>query len=247
MPPRFVNEATLLEREHELLDAALKIISQVGLVGLTMDKLVAGVGYSKGTVYNHFSSKEDVFAGLCNRNMKNVASLFVRAVAIPTLTFREHMTALGFAYMLSILMAPENLTLLMQSKTDMFEKASKARQEEHERIDAELFGIVQSVIHSAVVEQELSLESVGMTIDEVTFAFWATTFGTVGLLLNGARRCSITHALELENRVISNGQLIMNGLGWRQASRDVDELLLYLKTKVFKTEVDELSQKGFTL
>ena len=49
-----------IEREQLILDAARNIINQEGWEHLTMERVAAAVEYSKGTVYNHFSSKEDV-------------------------------------------------------------------------------------------------------------------------------------------------------------------------------------------
>ena len=116
MPPRYIDEAALQARETIILDQALVIIRAQGIVGLTMDKLVAKVSYSKGTVYNHFSSKEDVLAGLCNRNMRSVLTLFIRAAAIDACA-RDRMTAICFAYMLSVLLSPQHFALVMNAKT----------------------------------------------------------------------------------------------------------------------------------
>ncbi len=246
MCPRFIDKAALQARENELLDCALDIISTQGVVALTMDKLVGSVSYSKGTVYNHFSSKEDVFAGLCNRNMKRVSELFARAVSIADASCREQMTAIGFAYMLSVLISPQHFTLVMHAKTEMFEKASPARREEHDRVDAELFGIICGVIDDAITHQELTLAE-GVDSKQVSFSMWAMSFGTIGLLLNGETACSTTTGMMLENRVIAHGDVVMDGLGWRRSQRHPDEFLQYLKTDVFQEEVSSLLQQGLDL
>ncbi len=246
MPPRFVDEATLLAREKEILDKALEIISSQGIIALTMDKLVSSVNYSKGTVYNHFSSKEDVLAALCNRNMSSVSELFERAASIAGVSARERMTAISFAYMLSVLMSPQHFTLVMNAKTEMFEKASEACRNEHKRLDEHLFGIICGVIQCAIDDQELKLRE-GVDVQQVSFSAWSMAFGTIGLLLDGEKACSSTTGMMLENRVIEHGNIVMDGLGWAKSNKSTDDFIQFLKTDVFASELEQLAAKGVFL
>jgi AcrR family transcriptional regulator len=52
------------QRRAEILEAALGCFSERGFHATTMDQLVAASGLSKGSLYWHFDSKEDVFLGL---------------------------------------------------------------------------------------------------------------------------------------------------------------------------------------
>lgn len=245
MSPRHIEHAALEAREEELLDQALKIISEQGATALTMDKLVASVNYSKGTVYKHFSSKEDVFAGLCNRNMRWILTLFLRVSAIDACA-RERMTAIGFAYMLATLLAPQNFLLVMHAKTALFEKASEARREEHTKIDEQLFGVIIGIIGDAIEQQELTPSE---SIDEkkISFSLWSMTFGTIGLLLNGDAACSHSSGLTMEDRVLQHGNIVMDGIGWAPSKRKTTELVTWLKTDIFKEEVKALKKSGIDL
>lgn len=246
MSPRYVDEVTLQAREREILDRALEIISTHGIVALTMDKLVASVGFSKGTVYSHFSAKEDVFAGLCNENMCRVAALFTRAATTTGLTARERMVAISFAYMLSVLMAPQHFALVMHAKTEMFEKASLERKEEHDRLDEKLVNIISGVIEQAIVGKELVLQE-DSNVQEVSFATWAMAFGTISLLLNGEKACSSLTGLVLENRVIAHANIVMDGLGWAKSKNNQNDLLSRLKEEVFVGEMEILEKIGINL
>ncbi len=245
MSPRYIDEATLKAREEEILDRALEIISKNGIVALTMDKLVASVSYSKGTIYNHFSSKEDVLAGLCNRNMRSVMNLFLRAVDIDG-NSRDKMTAIGFAYMLSVLLSPQHFALVMNAKTELFETASEARREEHDQLDQKLFGVMCDLIEKAIANQELILND-NVDVQQVSFSLWAMSFGTIGLLLNGEKACSTTTGMILEDRVIKHGNIVMDGLGWAPSDRDQTEFLQWLKSDVFNPELDMLEKQGVFL
>ncbi len=246
MSPRYLDEATLQAREREILDRALDIISTQGIVAFTMDKLVANVSFSKGTVYGHFSSKEDVLAGLCNDNMQRVAALFSRATAVDGLTGRERMVSISFAYMLSVLMAPQHFTLVMHAKTEMFEKASLARQVEHDQLDEKLVSIISGVIEQAIIDNELVLQAES-SVQEVSFSTWAMAFGTISLLLNGEKACSTLTGLMLENRVIAHANIVMDGLGWVKSKGNQNHLLSRLKEEVFVSEMEVLGNIGIDL
>ena len=246
MAPRYINEAILAAREDEILDQALVIIEQQGLTALTMDKVVASVNYSKGTVYNHFSSKEDLYTALCNRNMRQLAKLFRRAVDIDT-SERHKMTAIGFAYMLMVLLTPQSFTLMMNAKTEIFEKATPERGEEHEALDNVLFTICNQVIQAAIAKKELTLKP-GIDEQQATFSIYAMAFGTMGLLLKKDNACQSTMGgLMLEDRVLAHGNMIMDGLGWLAATTPESEFIDHLKQQVFAEEIATLHKCGVDL
>ena len=46
---------------RRIIDAAREAISSRGLAGLSMDRVAAGSGYSRRTVYNHFVDRSDLY------------------------------------------------------------------------------------------------------------------------------------------------------------------------------------------
>lgn len=245
MCPRYINDASLKAREEEILDRALEIISEQGITALTIDKLVSTVSYSKGTLYNHFSSKEDVLTALCSRNMRSVKDLFIRTIGL-NISGRDKMIAISFAYMLSVLLLPQHFTLVMNAKTELFEKASDLRRQEREQLDQELFNMTMGVIKDAITNNELSLQA---NVDEqqVCFSIWAMAFGTIGLLLEGEKACSTMSGLILEDRVIAHSNLVMDGFHWNASERDQGELVQWLKKDVFLNELKHLEALGIHL
>ena len=91
VPPRL--------REQLILDTAQNMLHEHGYVQLTMERIAEAVEYSKGTIYNHFSSKEDLVCSLCCRCVSNLIDLFKRAYDYPGST-RERFSAIGIAYTL---------------------------------------------------------------------------------------------------------------------------------------------------
>lgn len=53
-----------IERERRILDAALKVFSETGYSGATMDGVAIEAGLSKPTLYQYFSSKEALFSAM---------------------------------------------------------------------------------------------------------------------------------------------------------------------------------------
>ena len=242
MVPRYIDEQELQAREDDILDHAMQILLEEGAAALTIDKLVSRVSYSKGTIYNHFSSKEDVLTAICNRMMSRKAELFGRVLEINT-SARRKMTGIGFAYMVSVLIAPQHFTLIMNVKSEIFDKASQKRRDDHENLEQRLFGICIRVIQEALDNGELPKDS-ELNFEEIAFSFWATIFGTISLLMNGVTDCSIRKGLMLENRLLANGNLVMDGLGWSPVDLDKegseDDFIDYLKKTVYSEEIKQI-------
>ncbi|GGP15016.1 TetR/AcrR family transcriptional regulator [Oceanobacillus neutriphilus] len=66
MAPRISEEAKKARRDH-LLEAALECFSSKGYYASTVDDIVRYANLSKGSVYNYFSSKEDIFIHLLEK------------------------------------------------------------------------------------------------------------------------------------------------------------------------------------
>ncbi len=63
MSPK-VSAEYMRARRMEILEAATAVFSEKGFHAATLDDVAAAAGVSKGSIYNHFDSKEDVIDGL---------------------------------------------------------------------------------------------------------------------------------------------------------------------------------------
>ncbi|UEG51654.1 TetR/AcrR family transcriptional regulator [Mucilaginibacter daejeonensis] len=52
------------QREQQIIDAADRVLLEVGAQDLTIDKMVAHLDVAKGTIYKYYKSKDDVLAEL---------------------------------------------------------------------------------------------------------------------------------------------------------------------------------------
>jgi len=68
-----------LKREA-IIEAARRAFEEFGVQGTSMDKLAEMAGVSKRTVYNHFASKEELYAAVLDRTIVPVLELLDYAV-----------------------------------------------------------------------------------------------------------------------------------------------------------------------
>src|SRR3984885_3865421 len=68
-------------REGRILEVARTMIVEDGYHGLSMDRIAEALEYSKGTIYQHFSCKEDILMALANQAIERRLEMFRRAAA----------------------------------------------------------------------------------------------------------------------------------------------------------------------
>lgn len=69
----------LKAREEMILDHARQLLIEQGFQGLNLDQLAARIEYSKGTLYQHFKTKEDLILAIAARSLAKRADLFEKA------------------------------------------------------------------------------------------------------------------------------------------------------------------------
>lgn len=78
-PPRARLRLPAQVRGAQILDAALQVFTDKGFVSARMDDIAQQAGLSKGGVYAHFKSKEEIFLALLERLLSPAASPLVVA------------------------------------------------------------------------------------------------------------------------------------------------------------------------
>jgi TetR/AcrR family transcriptional repressor of mexJK operon len=63
-------------REQRILDSALKIFADKGFVGASMDDIAAEAGISKPTLYQYFSSKDELFTAMMSQERDHMLESF---------------------------------------------------------------------------------------------------------------------------------------------------------------------------
>lgn len=241
MSPRHIDTATRDAREEELTHAALSIMAEEGVSGLTIDKVVARVPYSKGTVYNHFCCKEDLLMALCNNCIEDLLPLFSRAAGFAG-SSREQILAIGYAYMLFAQLHPMKFMLVISAKTPaVMERASEAKRQRHQQLETALIGQLLQVILRAIDARELALAP-DSSPQQVAFALWSMSFGTIALLHESVDRCGIRTRIDLESALVQHSNLVLDGLHWTPYStaHDSGHSVSRIRQELFARELEQL-------
>jgi AcrR family transcriptional regulator len=92
--PRSLKDRQREERERLILEAAEELLAEKGYHEMSIDEIAARVGVSKGTVYLHFSSKEELVLAQLERGMRRfiqAADLVLASGAAPIEKLRSLM------------------------------------------------------------------------------------------------------------------------------------------------------------
>ncbi|MDZ7722663.1 MAG: TetR/AcrR family transcriptional regulator [candidate division KSB1 bacterium] len=91
-------ERERLKRMDEILSAAAELVFTTGVHETSMDQIADKAELSKGTLYLYFQNKSDLLAGLCNRGLNQLKSMF-EAVMQEKKTGAEQLEAIGKEYL----------------------------------------------------------------------------------------------------------------------------------------------------
>ncbi len=208
------------QREQVLLKLAQQILRQDGFAGLSMDRLTALSDVSKGTLYNHFSSKEDVLTALSVDSLERLQQLFRLALGFNGHS-RERALALHHAYQRFSAAEPTLFLCLLTAATPgVMEKSSPERLQRRQQLETELLTMCQTVLAAALADGSLTLPD-GAAVEQYAFINWALAFGCNALFIP-LRQLGLFAGLEAEQVNIHSLSLLLDGMGWLPLSTDWD-------------------------
>ena len=206
------------EREMELIDIARDIIESEGLASLTMDKVTARCEYSKGTVYNHFSCKEDLLVAVSNEGLKDLLNLFDKLKDFKG-NSREQMLGLQLAYLYFSKLYPSQFLCVLSVKNPaILSRTSDKRKQQQLELEIALDQWALKFIEQAIASKELLLP-IGMESKQVVFANWSQSFGAL-ILVNAAESLVGLQGIDITTDFFSNAFVINDGFKWQPLSTD---------------------------
>jgi AcrR family transcriptional regulator len=228
-------------REQLILDTAQNMLHEHGYAQLTMERIAEAVEYSKGTIYNHFSSKEDLVCSLCCRCVSNLIELFQRAYDYQG-TSRERFSAIAIAYSLYHQINPLDAQYIQIVKTNAVrEKLSAEKLNEMNALEHEITQLCVNLVNEAIARGDITAND-DHPADSIVFGFWSLLYG--GMLL-------VQSDIPLEDLGFSpaitmlwnNSQRLMDAYGWQPLSKntDTDALFSKLCSALFAEELCKLT------
>src|SRR5271167_4150372 len=74
------HQARTEETQAKILDAAEEVFSEQGFEKAQLEEVAARAGYTRGAIYAHYASKEDVFLALMEQRVLTKFSVMRRAL-----------------------------------------------------------------------------------------------------------------------------------------------------------------------
>lgn len=232
------------DREGRILELARSMIVQDGYHGLSMDRIADALEYSKGTIYQHFSCKEEILLALVNQTMDQRLDLFRRAAAFRGGS-RERIMAVGAACELFFQLYPDHLHIEHTVRiSSIREKASEQRRMCLESCEARCSEVVRGVVRDAVAVGDWQVSD-DFGVDELTFGLWSITFGGYSI---AATSPSLTNLGIHEPLLAIRGNCIrlLDGVGWKPLSSELDLLSIIerIKREVFPAEFARIERNA---
>jgi len=208
------------EREARILATARPIVVREGYHGLSMDRIAEKLEYSKGTIYNHFSCKEEIIIALAIENMAKRIELFRKAAEFKGCS-RHRIMAIGAAAETFVRQYSDYFQFEQILRLDSVrEKTSEKRQAVIENCEIQCMSVVSGVVRDAIASDDLQLPE-GMTPESLVFGLWSLTTGAYSIALNSdsLRLIGVSEPFELVRQHLAT---LLDGYGWRPLSTEID-------------------------
>jgi AcrR family transcriptional regulator len=84
MVERWTRERRLEHTRSLLLDAAEEVFAEKGFMAASLDDIASAAGYTKGAIYKHFATKEDLFLAVSDRYWRRYFDNFAEVMSTAT-------------------------------------------------------------------------------------------------------------------------------------------------------------------
>ena len=208
-------------RERLFLDTGRSILIEQGFNELNLDRVAEATGWSKGTVHNHFKTKEDLVTAIAVDSTELRMQFFARAQKFQGRS-RERACALGMAAQIFSTLHPHYFGSELVVKMAMLrERATKERREALDLCDQRCFQMVHEIIQEGADGGDLVLRP-PTTVADLTFTCVALSLGADTVSLNFRELVS---KMGLSNPFITLRESyprLFDGYGWKPLSSDWD-------------------------
>ena len=206
-------------REELILDHAQRILLRDGFQNLNLDELAEAIEYSKGTLYLHFKTKEDIALAVVTRAQKERADFFERALQFQGRS-RERVRAIGFACCHFAKVYPDYYNVEMMLKSHSFwEKADEARQHEYAMHGGRCFRTVHRIVTEGLHSGDLPQSK--LSSEQIVFSIASMAIGShiMGRNTHAAMMAGIEDPLKA---LCTNVDILLDGLSWKPLSSEWD-------------------------
>ena len=226
----------IAQRESRILDVARPMLIKDGYHGLNMDRIANKLGLSKGTVYNHFSCKEEIVISLAIETMNKRTDMFRLAAQFrDNSRFRMH--SIGAAAEKFVRQSPEHFIFEQILRLDsVWEKTSEKRRSIIQACEMNCVGIVAGIVRDGIANGELDL-TLGISPEELVFGLWSLTTGAYNIIVTSDSMESIGINTPYETVRIHTA-VMLDAYNWKPFSSEfnLNNLIERIENEVFGNE-----------
>ena len=218
------------EREQKILAVARSIVVREGYQSLSMERIAGEVEYSRGTIYNHFSCKEEIIIALAEKGAAKRVEMFQVAASYQAASRFRMLSICYAAERFAIDFSDHFLFEQIFSLDSVREKTSHQRQQLIHTCEVQCMGIVTGIVRDAIANGDLALPS-DVTPERLVFGLWALTTGAYSLAFTSQSlsQLGITDPSAIVRTHVCH---LLDGYGWSplSATHEVDEAFLQIET-----------------
>lgn len=209
----------LQQRDELCLEIARRVFLEEGYHSLSISRLAKATGFSRPTLYERFSSKEELIVELGLRCQGELVALLQKAGAFRGRS-RERIVVIGEVIRHYWDRYADDMRISNFSATDVvLEKVSDDLQRQHTAFDMQIFRLIEDIVEDAVREGDLVLRD-----DTPARALTLTLISLVNGVAS-ALRGSVMDELNIRDplsALMANVHVLFDGYGWRPLSSEWD-------------------------
>lgn len=228
------------EREARILAVSRPMLVEQGYHGLNMDRVAEALEYSKGTIYNHFSCKEEIIIALAIDTMERRTKLFQRAAGFHGQS-RERLSAIGRAAEIFVRLFPDHFTVEQIIRaSSIWEKTSEKRRSVMQACEQRCVGIVAGIVRDAVAQGDLALPD-QFSPEQLVFGLWSMTYGA-HTIITTSQSLDELGVLDPFETLHQDIHRMLDGFRWRPllADHDYESVDERITNEVFRDEFSAL-------
>jgi len=196
-----------------------------------MERIADAVEYSRGTIYNHFSCKEEIVIALAEKGAAKRVEMFQEAASYQDGS-RFRMLSICYAAERFVISFPDYFLFEQIFNLDSVrEKTSHQRQQLIHTCEVQCMGIVTGVVRDAIAHDDLILPA-SITPERLVFGLWALTSGAYSLAFTSQSlpQIGVTDPYAVVRTHVCH---LLDGYGWSPLSdtHNVDDAFLKIENK----------------
>lgn len=213
-------------REKEIVEKTIELLSERGFLDLRMADIAKETGYSMGTIYSHFESKEDLLVACAYTLVQEHQVLFDAIASQPVTAIEKIITTAQCSWQISMnhpdLIEIDNLSLM----PSVWRRATKQRANELNELHVELAQLFLGIVHEAIEKslsgyEEMDQEQVDQLANYLTHGMWGLCVGLSSTAQSGyASTLCPDGGDEGDTYFATNYSNFLKGYGWQEENAE---------------------------